>query len=96
MEAFLFVRSWKGWQSPCLAGIAALTTMLMACGSDSPASPSGGNVVSVCVPSGSVEGWRFTRFGVGAKPAIAVAADGTVHATFMNEAMDGWVLLRSD
>ena len=75
----------------CLAGIAALTTMLTACGSDSPASPSDGNVVSVCVPSGSVEGWRFTRFGMGVKPAIVVGADGTIHATFMNEAMDGWV-----
>ena len=97
MEAFVFVRSWEGWRSPCLAGMAALTTMLTACGSDSPASPDDGPddgedmVASVCVPSGSVEGWRFTRFGVGAKPAIAVGADGTVHATFMNEAMDGWV-----
>ena len=36
METFVFVRSWEGWQSPCLAGIAALTTMLTACGSDSP------------------------------------------------------------
>ena len=102
MEAFLFVRSWGRWQSPCLAGIAALTTMLAACGEDSPASPAGGDgddppntdVVS-CVPSGSVAGWRFTRFGVGTKPAIAVGTDGTVHATFMSEAISGWVLYAS-
>ena len=92
MEAFLFVRSWERWQSPCLAGIAALTTMLAACGGDSPASPDDGeDMVASCVPSGSIAGWQFTRVGVGAKPAIAVGVDGTVHAAFMNEAMDGWV-----
>ena len=96
METFLFVRSWEVWQRPCLAGIAALTTVLAACGGDSPASPadgpaSPGDENVVCVPSGSVAGWRFTRFSAGTKPAIAVGTDGTVHATFMSESMSGWV-----
>ena len=96
METFLFVRSWEVWQRPCLAGIAALTTVLAACGGDSPASPadgpaSPGDENVACVPSGSVAGWRFTRFSAGTKPAIAVGTDGTVHATFMSESMSGWV-----
>ena len=94
MKAFLFVRSWERWQSPCLAGLAALTTMLAAC-AGSPASPDDGDgddaLVVSCVPSGSVAGWRFTHIGGGTKPAIAVGTDGTVHATFMSEATSGWV-----
>lgn len=98
MGEFLFGQVGEQWQKPCLAGIAALTTILAACGTGSPSDPAAGNgdsppdpdVVS-CTPSGSVAGWRFTRFGVGAKPAIAVGADGTVHAAFMMEATLGWV-----
>ena len=98
MGEFLFERVGEQWRKPCLAGTAALTASLAACGGGSPADPAGGSggdlpdpkVVS-CTPPGSVEGWRFTRFGVGAKPAIAVGADGTVHVAFMMEATLGWV-----
>ena len=71
MGEFLFGQVGEQWQKPCLAGIAALTTILAACGTGSPSDPAAGNgdsppdpdVVS-CTPSGSVAGWRFTRFGV--------------------------------
>ena len=96
MGEFLFVRVRARWQKPCLAGIAALTTILAACGGPaSPASPDAGDgddqAAASCVPSGSLAGWRFTRFGLGAKPAITVGPDGTVHATFMMESIAGWV-----
>ena len=100
MEAFSFVQSWKRSQSSSLVGIAALTTMLAACGGSSPASPDdGGDDPSngddppntACAPSGSIDGWEFTRVALGTKPAMAVGADGVVHTAFMSEAMAGWV-----
>ncbi len=98
MEDSWLAGTYPRLRKPISAGIVAMAAVLAACGSSSPAGPAGGgdgnppdmNAVS-CTPSGSVGGWRFTRLGVGTKPAIAVEADGTVHATFMIEATAGVV-----
>jgi hypothetical protein len=82
-----------------IGGAALLSvTVAAACGGSDPAGPMDGGEdpgsipdVSVCTPAGNTAGWSFARLGVGAKPAITIGQGGTVHAAFMNEALDGWV-----
>jgi hypothetical protein len=74
--------------------VTAATVALAACGGDDgPTGPGDGEPIAegVCTPEGAPPGWRFTGLGVGAKPAIAIAADGTLHAAMMKEAQPGWV-----
>ena len=75
--------------------------MLVACGGDASTSgPSGlgdgddiptGGGATACTPGGDTTGWTFTRLGSGAKPALALDADGTAHVAFMNGSTAGWV-----
>ena len=79
------------WEVLC-----ATVLLLVACGGDDPANPIDDGVppsqsLAECTPEGTTAGWSFTRLGLGAKPALALGTDGTVHAAFMNEATDGWV-----
>ena len=79
------------WEALC-----ATVLLLVACGGDDPANPIDDGVppsesLAVCTPEGTTAGWSFTMLGSGAKPALALGTGGTVHAAFMNEAMDGWV-----
>jgi hypothetical protein len=81
---------------PGLGSLAVLLSVTLgACSTDSGADPvdpgEGPALVNVCKPVGAANGWTFTRLGAGTKPALAVSADGTVHATFMLEASSGWV-----
>ena len=81
----------RPWEALC-----ATVLLLVACGGDDPANPIDDGVppsesLAVCTPEGTTAGWSFTMLGSGAKPALALGTGGTVHAAFMNEAMDGWV-----
>ena len=79
------------WQRLCVAVL-----LLAACSGDDPASPiddrlPAGEGVVACTPEGPTSGWSFAQLGSGAKPALALGTDGTVHAAFMNEATNGWL-----
>lgn len=77
-------------------GVVVAAAFLAACGDDTGpgdfiddgVAPDAG--ASICMPSGTTAGWTFSRLGSGTKPAMAVGADGVVHAAFINEALDGW------
>ncbi len=95
MESTSFAREGHGVRATGLAARLLLLFLVAACGSDSPAGPGGGELppsgASACTPLGFITGWQFARLGAGTKPAIAVGADGTVHATFLEEARGGWI-----
>ena len=94
MESSLFAPDGHGLQASALASRSLLLLVLAACGGDSPAGLGGGlppGGVDSCTPLGSLDGRQFARLGAGTKPAIAVGADGTVHAAFLEEARSGWI-----
>ena len=80
----------NGW------GTLVAVVFLAACGDDTGpgvaiddgVAPDAGT--EMCTPIGATTGWTFARLGSGTKPALAVAADGAVHAAFINNALDGW------
>ncbi len=43
------------------------------------------------MPENAGSEWSFAPLGLGAKPALALGTDGTVHAAFMYEAQSGWI-----
>ena len=81
----------RPWEVLC-----ATVFSIVACGGDDPANPLDdgtppSETLAECTPEGNTTGWTFTRLGEGAKPAIALGGDGTVHIAFMNESTQGWV-----
>ncbi len=55
------------------------------------AAPLTGEGPTACMPENAASEWSFAALGSGAKPALALGTDGTVHAAFMYEAQSGWI-----